>query len=43
MVLKGLYKGATLNQLEWDLATVTAADYSVEMEIDVEAYTVWYN
>lgn len=30
-------------QLEWDMATITAGDYTVEMEIKKETYISWYD
>jgi len=38
-----LYKGGKIQQLEWDISTVTAGDYSVEIDIDKHAYEKWYN
>lgn len=43
LVLQCLYKGGKITQLEWDLSTVTAGDYSVEFEIPAKAYQLWYN
>ena len=37
-----LYEGGKIDQLEWDLATVTAGDYSVEFDIPKKAYKDWY-
>ena len=31
-----------LNQVEWDMATITAADYTVEMPIKEKSYLAWY-
>lgn len=42
LVLKYLYKGGKIQQLEWDLSTVTAGDYSVEFVIPAQAYQIWY-
>ena len=42
LVLKYLYKGGKIQQLEWDLSTVTAGDFSVEFEIPADAYSTWY-
>lgn len=41
VVLKGLWKGGVLQQLEWDISTVTAGDYTVEVPISKEAYLQW--
>ena len=30
-------------QLEWDMATITAGDYTAEMEIKKETYINWYD
>jgi hypothetical protein len=35
---RGTYSAQKLQQVEWDMATVTAADYAVELEIKSEAY-----
>ena len=43
LVLQKLYKGGKIQQLEWDISTVTAGDYSVEIDIDKHAYEKWYN
>ena len=42
LVLQTLYKGGKITQLEWDLSTVTAGDYSVEFDIPADAYNIWY-
>jgi hypothetical protein len=31
-----------LQQVEWDMATVTVADYAVEFQINPESYQRWY-
>ena len=31
-----------IDQIEWDLAMVTAGDYSVEFDIPKSAYKDWY-
>ena len=41
--LSSLYKGGKIQQLEWDISTVTAGDYSVEFEIPRTNYEQWYN
>lgn len=41
--LRHLYQGDKMRQLEWDLATITAGDYTVELEIDSDDYRHWYN
>ena len=42
LTLQMLFKGGKVQQLEWDLATVTAGDYTVEFEIPATAYSQWY-
>lgn len=32
--LRHLYQGGKIQQLEWDMATITAGDYTVEFKID---------
>jgi hypothetical protein len=39
--LRNLYQGSKVMQLEWDMATITAGDYTVEMKIDQKAYEDW--
>ena len=41
--LRRLYQGSKIMQLEWDMATITAGDYTVEMMIDAKAYEAWDN
>lgn len=36
-----MYQGGKIKQLDWDVATVTAGDYSVEFPIDSEKYAQW--
>ena len=43
VTLQWLYKGGKIKQLEWDISTVTAGDYTVEFDIPAEAYQDWYN
>jgi len=34
------FKGK-INQFEWEMATITVSDYSVEHDIDTRAYKKW--
>ena len=43
ITLQYLYKGGKIQQLEWDISTVTAGDYTVEFPIHKKYYQVWYN
>lgn len=43
LTLQKLYKGGKIEELEWDLSTVTAGDYTVEFEIPKHNYMEWYN
>ena len=43
ITIRCLYQGGKIEQLDWDMATVTAGDYTVEFEIPKEAYEEWYN
>lgn len=36
-----MYQGGKLQQLEWDVTTVTAGDYSVTFEINERNYRQW--
>jgi len=40
--VRWLYLKGKLNQVEWDMATITAADYTVEMAIKEKSYLAWY-
>ena len=42
LVLQKLYKGGKIQQLEWDISTVTAGDYTVEFDIDKNHYSRWH-
>ena len=41
VVLRRLKEGGKLALLEWDIATVTAGDYTVRFDIEREAYDHW--
>ena len=32
-----------ISQLEWDMATITAGDYTVEQVINAETFQSWYD
>ena len=38
-----LYQGGKIKLLEWDIATITAGDYTVEFHIHPDGYRFWYN
>ena len=40
--IRRLYQGGKIQQLEWDMATITAGDYTVEWMIKPETYNAWY-
>ena len=40
--LQMMFKGGKVKQLEWDISTVTAGDYTVEFEISEEGYRDWH-
>lgn len=40
-LIRGLYQGGKLGVVEWDLATVTAGDYTIMWEITKETYEAW--
>lgn len=42
MLLQKLFKGGKIQQLEWDISTVTAGDYTLEFDIPAHAYRNWY-
>ena len=41
--LRHLFQGGKIQQLEWDMATITAGDYTVELRINPDGYRNWYN
>lgn len=41
--IRWLFQGQKIKQLEWDMATVTAGDYSVELDISKDMYQHWYH
>ena len=42
IVVRWLYQGGKLQQLQWDMATITAGDYTVEFPIKEYSYKKWY-
>ncbi len=36
-----MYLKGKINQVEWDMNTITAADYTVELKINKESYIEW--
>ena len=43
IALRHLYQGGKIQQMEWDMSTITAGDYTVEFKIDADRYRHWYN
>lgn len=43
IAIRQLYQGGKIQRLEWDMATITAGDYTVELQIDEDGYRSWYN
>lgn len=41
LILRNLRTATKIKRLEWDLSTVTAADYTVQMPINKKAYLKW--
>ena len=39
--IRSMYQGGKIQQLEWDMSTVTAGDYSVELPISKDTYMNW--
>ncbi len=39
--IRSMYQGGKIQQIEWDMSTVTAGDYSVELPISKQAYEAW--
>ena len=41
VAIRYMYQGGKIQQLEWDVATVTAGDFSCEFPIEKERYLAW--
>ena len=41
ITIRYLYQGGKMKQIDWDMATVTAGDYTVELPIVKEGYLDW--
>jgi len=41
VIVKYLYSGTALEKVKWDLATVTAGDYTMEWKFNPEDYKKW--
>ena len=41
ITLRYLFQGGKITQLDWDMSTVTAGDYTVEFMITKENYSTW--
>ena len=41
VAIRYLYQGGKITQLEWDVSTITAGDYTVEFTIDESSYKTW--
>jgi len=41
--VKWIYGRSNINLIQYDIATTTAGDYTVEMDIKKENYLEWYN
>ena len=41
--IRYMYQGGKMKQIDWDMSTITAGDYSVEFEIPRIAYDNWFN
>jgi hypothetical protein len=43
IMIRSLYYGGKIKLIEWDFATITAGDYTVELPIPEVAYIEWYD
>ena len=43
IMIRSLHYGGKIKLLEWDFATITAGDYTVELPIPETAYVEWYD
>lgn len=41
ITIRLLYQGGKMEQIDWDMTTITAGDYTVELEINLEQYEQW--
>ena len=41
--IRWMYQGGKMKQIDWDMSTITAGDYSVEFTIPRKSYDDWYN
>ena len=41
IMIRYLYQGGKMDQIDWDMSTVTAGDYTVEFEIQKKDYLEW--
>lgn len=43
IAIRAIYQGGKIGRIEWDVTTVTAGDYTVEIAINGEDYISWKN
>ena len=43
IAIRHLFQGGKIQQIQWDMATVTAGDYTAELIIDNDGYRSWYD
>ena len=43
LTIRYLFQGGKMQQIDWDMTTITAGDYSVEFTIDKDVYDNWKN
>ena len=41
ITIRYLYQGGKMQKIDWDMATVTAGDYTVEFDLEKEDYDKW--
>jgi len=41
ITIRYLYQGGKIEQIDWDMATVTAGDYTVEFTMKEDKYRYW--
>lgn len=39
--IRWLYQGGKIDQIKWDMATITAGDFTVDWTIDRQTYQAW--
>ena len=41
ILMRKLYQGGKMQKIDWDMATITAGDYTAELPISLASYNEW--